>query len=119
MLMLHPECGDVVADYDTVAVAHPLTGKASVMLRHQENGDCIYLDRESGCTIYERRPAICREFDCRRFYLKLVEQTSRGERKRMIRNGLISNEILAAGRKRLGSLSHSALSSIENARVGG
>lgn len=33
-------------------------------LNHKPNGDCIYLS-ETGCTIYERRPQLCREMDCR------------------------------------------------------
>jgi len=35
------------------------------VLRWKTNGDCIYLDREKGCTIWPRRPAVCRGFDCR------------------------------------------------------
>lgn len=34
------------------------------MLAHKPNGDCIYL-HESGCTIHNRRPQMCREMDCR------------------------------------------------------
>jgi Fe-S-cluster containining protein len=35
-------------------------------LRHDGDGWCHYIDRATGgCTIYERRPATCREFDCR------------------------------------------------------
>jgi len=34
-------------------------------LRRLPNGDCVYLDRVSGCTIYDRRPQVCRDFDCR------------------------------------------------------
>jgi hypothetical protein len=36
------------------------------MLRREADGFCTHLDREDGgCTIYEQRPAACREFDCR------------------------------------------------------
>ncbi len=35
-----------------------------LMLAHKPNGDCIYLG-ESGCTIHERKPQMCREMDCR------------------------------------------------------
>lgn len=34
------------------------------ILKHQANGDCIYLDRQRGCTIHDRRPYVCREFSC-------------------------------------------------------
>lgn len=104
MLMLHPEGGDIVADYETETTVNPVTGRVGVMLKHQSNGDCVYLSRKTGCTIYDRRPLICREFDCRRFYLKIVEQTSRQERKKFVKNGLLSNEVLRAGRQRLDSL---------------
>lgn len=35
-----------------------------VMLAHKLNGDCIYL-ADSGCSIHERKPRVCREMDCR------------------------------------------------------
>jgi hypothetical protein len=38
----------------------------ALMLAHQPNGDCVYLDRvRGGCSIYERRPLMCRRMDCR------------------------------------------------------
>jgi hypothetical protein len=36
------------------------------VLKQKENGDCFYLGKR-GCTIYDRRPQICRAFDCRKF----------------------------------------------------
>jgi Fe-S-cluster containining protein len=36
------------------------------VIRHDRDGYCTHLDRATlGCTIYERRPATCRGFDCR------------------------------------------------------
>lgn len=36
------------------------------MLRREPDGYCTHIDRSGGgCVIYERRPAACREFDCR------------------------------------------------------
>jgi Fe-S-cluster containining protein len=40
------------------------------MLAHAENKDCVYLG-EKGCTIYDRRLRLCREFDCRVLALKI------------------------------------------------
>ena len=34
----------------------------SFVLRQRKNHDCIFLDRNRMCTIYDRRPAVCREF---------------------------------------------------------
>lgn len=36
-----------------------------LMLAHQRNMDCIYLDRAIGCTIHGNAPTICKEMDCR------------------------------------------------------
>lgn len=36
------------------------------VIRHEADGYCTHLDRGTqGCTIYEKRPATCRGFDCR------------------------------------------------------
>jgi Fe-S-cluster containining protein len=36
------------------------------LIRHDADGYCSHLDRPTlGCTIYEKRPATCRGFDCR------------------------------------------------------
>jgi Fe-S-cluster containining protein len=45
-------------DYDIQTV------NGYALLAHRPNGDCVYLG-PGGCTIYERRPAVCRMFDCR------------------------------------------------------
>ena len=57
-IFMHPECGDVASEYLT----EPYEGRT--ILQHKPNGDCVYLDRATGCTIHERRPTVCREFDC-------------------------------------------------------
>ena len=58
-IFMHPECGDVPANYETDSY------EGRLILKHKPNGDCIYLDRSAGCTIHSRRPVICREMDCR------------------------------------------------------
>ena len=69
-IFLHPEMGDKPEWYDTVEYQDDLLPKykGRLMLNHKPNGDCVYLDREKGCTIYKMRPVICREFDCVDFY---------------------------------------------------
>jgi len=37
------------------------------VLRRRSDGACVYLGPD-GCTIYERRPHVCRIFDCREHY---------------------------------------------------
>lgn len=58
-IIIHKDFGDRVSDYDCVR------WNGVWKIRSKENGDCIYLNREKGCTIHHKRPAVCREFDCR------------------------------------------------------
>lgn len=74
-IFLHPECGDDTSRYETEKY------RGRTILAHKDNGDCIYLDRDHGCTIHDRRPTICREMDC----VVLLERL--GE-KRLIAMGL-------------------------------
>lgn len=99
LIILHPECGDRPDDYQTVDVSHPFTGQRVKALARKANLECVYLD-DQGCTIHDRAPAICREFDCRRMYLGYT----RAERKRMVRDGLMGKDVFEAGRERLASL---------------
>jgi Fe-S-cluster containining protein len=97
-ILLHPEKGDILSLYDTTPVTHPLTGELAWMVSHKPNGDCVYLGEVEGvgrCTIYHRRPAICRVFDCGRSYANM----NRAERRRLVRDGLASPEVLEQGRK--------------------
>jgi hypothetical protein len=76
------------------------TGKPVFPLATEANGQCVYLDA-SGCTIYDRRPVLCRSFDCRKHYLILPRQ----DRDNLVRVGLSSRAVFNAGRARLKSLS--------------
>jgi Fe-S-cluster containining protein len=76
--------------------------KFLLRLRHAANGDCVYLGAK-GCTIYEDRPAVCRNFDCRLAFL----MSTREERRMGIKTGALSKAVFAAGRKRLNTLSPS------------
>ena len=98
-IYLHLECGDRPEDYETEQEKNPLTGETQYILKHKDNNECIYLG-PAGCTIYDRRPAICREFDCRKLFLSFTRQ----QRRLMVRMGAFSKEVLEAGRLRLSSL---------------
>ncbi len=99
-LLLHPDQGDDVSSYQVTAAAHPDTGALVYLLATKENGECIYLG-PSGCTIYLRRPLLCRTFDCRKHYLILPRQ----DRDNLVRLGLSSRAVFNAGRARQKSLS--------------
>lgn len=68
-------------------------------LKHRKNGDCIYLGRD-GCTIRERRPHLCRIFDCRGHYLS----KTRAERQELSTGSPLARTIFNAGRTRLKTL---------------
>jgi len=102
MLVLHPEMGDVASSYLTRKAVNPLTGVLVDVLQNKPNGDCIYLG-DTGCTIHDRSPAICREFDCRRMF-EGFKREPRSRQLDWIRRGLITKDKLNEGRKRLHTL---------------
>lgn len=46
-------------------------------LKHRADGGCIYLDDLAGCTIYERRPSICKAFHCGRWFATMNREYRR------------------------------------------
>ena len=96
LIVLHPEEGDDPSRYDTVMVHSGGEIGDVFALKNKANGDCIYLG-ESGCTIHDRRPLVCRAYDCRDNYLT----TPRHKRRRMIAEGLASKAIFNRGRELL------------------
>jgi len=99
-LVLHPEQGDDVESYRHRVVTDSETGNPVFLLATEANGHCVYLGA-TGCTIYDRRPLLCRSFDCREHYLILPRQ----DRDNLVRLGLSSRAVFNAGRARLKSLS--------------
>lgn len=80
--------GDNPDDYD----CEPWNN--TMKLKNKPNGDCIYLG-EKGCTIYERRPQICRVYDCRKQFLSL----KRRERELYVSKGLCAGEEFERGKE--------------------
>ncbi len=95
-IFLKPEEGDIAELYDTVDIVNPTTGLPAKALAHKPNGDCIYLGA-SGCTIHGRHPAVCRAFDCRRFFLQIRNQP-RSERRRQMREVVRFQETFEIGK---------------------
>ena len=87
---LLPKLGDDVDSYDHVMV------NGAPTLRRNDDVSCVYLGAH-GCSIHERAPALCKHFDCRKFYSALTpEQRQRAlKRKENV-------AIFAAARKLLG-----------------
>ncbi|MSO64878.1 MAG: YkgJ family cysteine cluster protein [Alphaproteobacteria bacterium] len=67
------------------------------------NSDCHYLDAKTGCTIYDRRPAMCRSFDCR-----IEAARPGGERRDLVRRGVVDSAVMRAGRERFLAMSPAA-----------
>jgi Fe-S-cluster containining protein len=53
------------------------------VLKHKPNGECIHLS-ETGCTIYEKRPLVCRNYDCRKHF-RILDAS---ERRRFARSAM-------------------------------
>jgi Fe-S-cluster containining protein len=69
--------GDDAAALLAVRGYNSATGKEGWRLQQKRNGDCLFLG-ERGCTIYERRPSVCRLYDCRdHYYLPAAERRRR------------------------------------------
>lgn len=97
LVILMPEAGDVVGDYLTKKVR--LGPQEVDALQHRENGECVYLGPD-GCTIHDRSPVLCREYDCRLAF-KLVP---RHERRRRLKMGLADKARYDRGRELLPTL---------------
>ena len=99
-LVLQPAAGDDVDSYRHQVLKDRVSGAPVFALAMDEKGWCTYLG-ERGCTIYERRPHLCRSFDCRKHYLMLPRQ----DRDNLVRIGLSSRAVFNAGRARVKTLS--------------
>ena len=86
--------GDDPTLYELMTVSHPDFGGEASILRLQENGDCYALI-DGRCTIYDKRPVVCRTFDCGSEYLKM----SRKERRAAVAQKVHNREVLNAGRR--------------------
>jgi Fe-S-cluster containining protein len=98
-LFLHPDRGDDVQSYRFQVLTDAATGNETYLLATTPAGACVYLG-PSGCTIYHRRPLLCRTFDCRKHYLILPRQ----DRDNLVKLGLSSRAVFNAGRARLKTL---------------
>lgn len=103
-VILYPEHGDDVASYETLPATindagRKIYGDGRVMLAHKPNGNCIYLG-EHGCTIWDRAPAMCREFDCRRWFARF----NRAQRRLLLAKGFADRDVIRAGSERVHTL---------------
>jgi len=95
MTPIRPDKGDDPAQYQT-AICLQIGKDPFLILDRKDNGDCVYLG-EHGCTIWDRAPVVCREFDCRNTY----KNSDRAGRRLAIKRGTMSKEIFDRGRELL------------------
>ena len=81
-IFVYADAGDNPALYDTEPAFNVYYGAMMPMLKHREDGGCIYLT-DKGCSIHTRRPAACRAYSC----VEQHEMYSRGDKRRMKREG--------------------------------
>jgi Fe-S-cluster containining protein len=64
---IKPEQGDNIMDYiGGIVRAKDPNNPWTWILARKESGACHYLEEQTGkCTIYDKRPVVCRTFDCR------------------------------------------------------
>ena len=95
MVPVRSEAGDDPSSYQTATCFTP--GKAPyLILDRHANGDCVYLN-ENGCTIWDRAPSICREFDCR----EMFKNSDRNGRREAIKRDNKQKALFARGRELL------------------
>ncbi len=91
IILIHPELGDIAENYITVPI------KDKLMLAHKPDGRCIYLDKDNQCGIYETRPGICREFDCR----VTIRAMGYTRAKKFIKNTMMQKGVITTGLRKL------------------
>lgn len=87
-IYLHPEKGDNPDDYKTEKY------RSRDVLQHKLNGDCIYLNRSTGCSIWGKQPYTCRHLDCRD-WLKF----SKKERIQAIKDNILTTRHVVIAKK--------------------
>lgn len=88
-IILNPEQGDRISAY------HVQRWHGLWRLQLRPNGDCVYLG-PSGCTIWKRRPAMCRVFDCRGL-VRQIDRDPDGYAARVAQRG--ETPVVAKGRE--------------------
>jgi hypothetical protein len=97
MTILRPEKGDDVSQYTTAQwYRDGLDKPPVVILDRLPSGDCFYLG-EHGCTIWDRAPYECRQYDCR----EMFKNSDRAGRKLAVKNGIVPKDIFERGRELL------------------
>ena len=96
MILIQPEHGDRPMDYRTIVATNPLTGAPAQFIPLTADKACIYLG-DIGCTIWAKRPAICRAYSC----VDDVLNTPRHVRRQRVRDGQADPKLYERGKELL------------------
>lgn len=107
--------GEDPRDYRVERVLDATKGEMGWRLQHKakrDGGGCIYLG-DGGCTIHDRAPAVCKQFDCR-FVHAMLEELPRPMRRRLMHlydsRGIYGPEVRAAAKARMDGFDMAAAS---------
>lgn len=99
-ISLRPDLGDDITQYQTVPHAVPAMAAEGIrMLAHKPDLSCVYLTN-TGCSIHDRAPALCREFDCR----KMVKHLGYTRARKLVKHGAFSTGVLNRGLQLIATL---------------
>lgn len=71
-----------LSPYETTWIEHEDTD-GMIHIKKKPDGTCIYL-KEGKCSIYNKRPIACREYDCRNDYRIMHSDHDERERKNIL-----------------------------------
>jgi len=94
---LRPERGDNPEAYQ-LALSHDTSapnGLTMLTLDRNPDGSCYAL-KDGRCSIWPKRPAVCRNFDCRRLFWMY----DKAQRRELIAKGYFKRTVFDAGRMR-------------------
>jgi len=102
-------------DYRVERAFDSMRGEMGWRLQHKpprEGGGCTYLG-DGGCTIHDRAPAVCKQFDCR-FVFAMLEELPRPMRRRLTHlygsKSIYGHEVRAAAKARMDGFDFEAAS---------
>ena len=98
---VRPDFGDNPDDYK-LALSHDTSapnGLVMITLDRKPDGSCYAL-KAGRCSIWAKRPQVCREFDCRRIFWSY----DKAGRRELLDKGYFKRAVLDAGRNRADTL---------------
>jgi uncharacterized protein len=79
--------------FEEVRAMYTRTGHRGLTLREKANGDCVFYDREGGCTVYSVRPRQCQTWP---FWDSNVKTPAAWERTKLACPGAGRGELISA-----------------------